>query len=121
MVTQTPLNVPVFGSTTEYTITCDVTVSCTGQCSDTLTISWSLNANSINSATLTESNNSPFTVSSSGTFTSTLTTVGDICLSQAGQYQCTAALITAGISDSNTTDFDVKCKLIPLQLLLLIS
>ena len=42
---------------------------------------------------------------------STLTTVGDICLSQAGQYQCTAALITAGISDSNTTDFDVKCKL----------
>ena len=111
MVTQTPLNVPVIGCTTEYTITCDVTVSCTGQCSDTLTISWSLNGNNINSTTLTEFNNSPFTVSSSDTFTSTLTTVGDISLSHAGRYQCTTSLITVGVSDSNTTDFDVKCKL----------
>ena len=121
IVTQTPSNVPVIGSTKEYTITCDVTVSCTGLCSDTITISWSLNGNSINSATLTETKNSPFTVSSSGTFTSTLTTFSDISLSHAGQYKCTASLITAGKSRSNTTDFDVKCKLnIHLQLLLLI-
>ena len=106
IVTQSPSNVPVIGSTKEYTITCDVTVSCTGPCNDTITISWSLNGNSINSATLTESNNSPFTVSSSGTFTSTLTTVGDITLSHAGQYKC-----TAGKRRSNATDFDVKCKL----------
>ena len=109
IVTQAPSNVPVIGCTTEYTITCDVTVSCTGQCSDTLTISWSLNGNSINLATLTKSNNSPFTVSSGGTFTSTVTTVGNISLSHAGQYQCTASL-TDGISHSNTTHFDVKCK-----------
>ena len=111
MVTQTPSTVPAIGSTTEYTITCDVSVSCTGPCNDTLTISWSLNGNSINSTTLTDSNNSPFSVSSSGTFTSTLTTVGDIHLSHAGEYQCITSLITAGISDTNTTDFDVKCKL----------
>ena len=110
IVTQTQSTVPVIGSTTKYTITCDVTVSCTGLCNDTITISWRLNGNSINSATLTESNNSPFTVSSSDTFTSTLTTVGDISLSHAGQYKCTTSLITAGISHSNTTDFDVKCK-----------
>ena len=110
-VTQTPSNVPVIGSTTEYTIECDVTVSCTGLCSDTLTISWSLNGNNINSATLTETKNSPFTVSSSSTFTSTLTRFNDISLSHAGQYKCTASLITAGKSRSNTTDFDVKCKL----------
>ena len=110
-VTQTPSNVPVIGSTTEYTIECDVTVSCTGLCSDTLTISWSLNGNNINSATLTETKNSPFTVSSSSTFTSTLTRFNDISLSHAGQYKCTASLITAGKSHSNTTDFDVKCKL----------
>ena len=109
-VTQAPSNVPVIGNTTEYTITCDVTVSCTGQCNDTLTISWSLNGNNINSTTLIESNNSSFAVSSSGIFTSTLTIVGDISLSHAGQYQCTASLITAGINHSNTTDFDVKCK-----------
>ena len=108
IVTQSPSNVPVIGSTKEYTITCDVTVSCIGLCSDTLTISWSLNGNSVNSTNLTdlESNNSPFAVSSSGNFTSTLTTVGDISLSHAGQYKC-----TAGKSRSNTTDFDVKCKL----------
>ena len=111
IVTQSPSNVPVIGSTTKYTIKCDVTVSCTGLCSDTITISWSLNGNSINSATLTESNNSSFAVSSSGTVTSTLTTVGDISLSHAGQYKCTASLITTGISRSNTIDFDVKCKL----------
>ena len=111
IVTQSPSTVPVIGSTTEYTITCDVTVSCTGLCTDTITISWSFNGNSINSATLTESNNSPFAVSSSDTFTSTLTTVGDIRLSHAGQYKCTASLITTGISHSNTIDFDVKCKL----------
>ena len=111
-MTQSPSNVPVIGSTREYTITCDVTVSCTGLCSDTLTISWSLNGNSVNSTNLTdlESNNSPFTVSSNGTFTSTLTTVGDISLSHAGQYKCTAGLITAGIYHSNTIDCDVKCK-----------
>ena len=108
---QTPSNFPVIGSTTKYTITCDVTVSCTGLCNGTITISWSLNGNSINSATLTESNNSSFAVSSSGTVTSTLTTVGDISLSHAGQYKCTASLITTGISRSNTIDFDVKCKL----------
>ena len=108
-VTQTPSNIPVIGSTTEYTITCDVTVSLTGLF-NTLTISWSLNGNNINSTTLIESNNSSFAVSSSGIFTSTLTTVGDISLSHAGQYQCTASLITAGINNSNTTDFDVKCK-----------
>ena len=111
IVTQSPSNVPVIGSTTEYNITCVVSVSCTGPCNDTITISWSLNGNSINSATNTESNNSPFAVSSSGTFTSTLTTVGDITLSHAGQYKCTASLITAGIQHSNTIDFDVKCKL----------
>ena len=112
-MTQTPSNVPVIGSTTEYTITCDVTVSCAGLCSDTITISWSLNGNGINSTNLTvlESNNSSFAVSSSGIFTSTLTTVGDISLSHPGQYKCTASLITAGIRHSNTTDFDVKCKL----------
>ena len=110
-MTQSPSTVPVIGSTTEYTITCDVTVSCTGLCTDTITISWSFNGNSINSATLTESNNSPFAVSSSDTFTSTLTTVGNIRLSHAGQYKCTASLITTGISRSNTIDFDVKCKL----------
>ena len=110
IVTHAPSNVPVIGSSTEYTITCDVTVSCTGLYSDTITISWRLNGNNINSATLIESNNSPFTVSSSGTFRSTLTTVGDISLSHVGQYKCTASLITAGISHSNTTDFDVKCK-----------
>ena len=109
-MTQTPSNVPVIGSTIEYTINCVVTVSFTGPCNDTITISWSLKGNIINSATLTESNNSPFTVSSGGTFSSTLNTVGDICLSHAGEYQCTASLIT-GISNSNTTDFDVKCKL----------
>ena len=120
-MTQTPSTVPVIGSTTEYTITCDVTVSCTGQCNDTLNISWSLNGNSINSATFTESNNSPddntmFVVAI------TLTTFNDITLSHAGQYKCTASLITAGKSHSNTTDFDVKCKLnIHLQLLLLIT
>ena len=55
--TQTPSNsLVIIGSTTEYTI---VTVSCTGLGSDTITISWSLNGNSINSATL------PFAVSSS--------------------------------------------------------
>ena len=110
-MTQTPTNVPVIGSATKYTIKCDFTVSCTGLCSDTITISWSLNRNSINSATLTESNNTPFSISSSDTITSTLTTVGDIRLSHAGRYQCTASLITVGISDSNITDFDVKWKL----------
>ena len=101
-MTRTPSTVPVIGSTTKYTITCDVTVSCTGLCNnDTITISWRLNGNSINSATLTEFNNS--------SFTSTVTTVGDISLSHAGQYQCTASL-TDGISHSNTTHFGVKCK-----------
>ena len=109
-MTQTPSNVPVIGSTTGYTITCDVTVSCTAPCNDTLTISWSLNGNNINSNSLTESNSS-FTVLNSGTFTSTLTTVGDISLSHAGQYQCTASLTTSGIHVSNTTNFDMKCKL----------
>ena len=111
-MTQSPSNVPVIGSTREYTITCDVTVSCTELCSDTLTISWSLNGNSINSTNLTdlESNNSSFGISSNGTFTSTLTTVGNISLSHAGQYKCTAGLITAGIHHSSTIDCDVKCK-----------
>ena len=108
-MTRTPSTVPVIGSTTKYTITCDVTVSCTGLCNDTLTISWSLNGDSINSAALTEFNNSPFAVSSGGTFTTTVTTMGDISLSHAGQYQCTASL-TDGISHSNTTHFGVKCK-----------
>ena len=53
IVTHTHSPVSVIGSTTEYTITCDVTVSCTGLCSDTITISRSLNGNSINSTTLT--------------------------------------------------------------------
>ena len=113
IVTQSPSNVPVIGSTTKYTIKCDVTVSCAGLCNDTITISWGLNGNGINSTNLTdlESNNSSFAVSSSGIFTSTLTTLGDISLSHAGQYKCTASLITAGIRHSSTTDFDVKCKL----------
>ena len=55
--------------------------------------------------------NSPFSISSSDTFTSTLTTVGDTSLSHAGQYQCTPSLITVSVSDSNTNDFDMKCKL----------
>ena len=108
-MTQTPSHSPVIiGSTTEYTI---VAVSCTGLGSDTIAISWSLNRHSINSATHIESNNTPFAVSSSTTFTSTLTTVGDIGLSNAGQYKCTVSLLTAGICHSSTTDFDVKCKL----------
>ena len=37
--THTPSPVSVIGSTTEYTIACDVTVSCTGLCSDTITVS----------------------------------------------------------------------------------
>ena len=112
MVTRNRSSVPVIGSSTVYTIRCDVTISCTGLCSDTLTISWSLNVNSINSATHTESNNSPFAISSSdNTFTSTLTTMGDISISHAGEYQCSATLMNAGVSDSDTTDFNVKCKL----------
>ena len=90
-MTHTPSPVSVIGSTTEYTITCDVTVSRTGLCSDTISISWSLNRNSINSTTL------QFSISSSDTFTSTLTTlttVGDTSLSHAGQYQCTASLMS---------------------------
>ena len=54
---------------TEYTT---VTVFCTGMGSDTITISYILNRKSINSDTLIESNNSPFTVTSSGTFTTAL-------------------------------------------------
>ena len=66
-MTQTPSNSPVIiSSTTEYT------VSCTGLGSDTITTLWSLNRNSINSDTLIESHNSPFTVSSSSTFTNAL-------------------------------------------------
>ena len=46
ILTQTPSNSPVIiSSTTEYT------VSCTGLGSDTITTLWSLNRNSINSAT----------------------------------------------------------------------
>ena len=111
-MTQTPSTVPVIGSTTEYTITCDVTVSCTGPCNDTLTISWSLNGNNINSATLIESNNSSLVLSGDNTtfvVASTLTTFNDISLSHVGQYQCNANLITARVRQSNTTDFDVKC------------
>ena len=85
-------------STTEYTT---VTVICTGMGSDTMTISYSLNGKSINSATLIESNNSPFTVTSSGTFTTTY-------LSNTGQYKCTVSLVTDGICHSSTTDFDVS-------------
>ena len=36
MVTQTPSTVPLICSATEYTITCDVTVSCTRQSSDNI-------------------------------------------------------------------------------------
>ena len=109
-MTQTPSSVPVIGSSTVYTITCNVTISCTGMCSDndTLTISWSLNGYSINSS---ESNNSPFIVSGDNTFTSSLTTMGNISFSHAGLYQCNATLMNSGISDSDTTDFNVKCKL----------
>ena len=113
-MTQTPSTVPVIGSTTKYTITCDVTVSCTELCNDTLSISWSLNGDSINSATFTESNNSPLPLPGDDTMfvvAITLTTFSDITLSHAGQYKCTASLITAGKNHSNTTDFDVKCKL----------
>ena len=113
-MTQTPSTVPVIGSTTKYTITCDVTVSCTELCNDTLSISWSLNGDSINSATFTESNNSPLPLPGDDTMfvvAITLSTFSDITLSHAGQYKCTASLITAGKNHSNTTDFDVKCKL----------
>ena len=109
MLSLTPSTVPVIGSTTEYTINCNVTVSCTGACNDTLTISWSFNENSINSATHTESNNSPFNVSSSGTFTSTLTTVGNISISHAGLYQCSAILISTETDSSNIAY--LKCEL----------
>ena len=90
-MTHTPSPVSVIGSTTEYTITCDVTVSCTGLCSDTITsfMEFEWKYHSFNSTY-----NSPFSISSSDTFTSTLTTVGDTSLSHAGQYQCTASLIT---------------------------
>ena len=37
--------------------------------------------------------------------------MGDVSLSHAGWYQCTTSLITFGVSDSNTTDFDLKYKL----------
>ena len=63
------------------------------------------------SATHTESIGSPFTISSSGPFTSTLTTMGDISISHAGEYQCDADLTNAEETVSNTTDFNVKCKL----------
>ena len=95
------LQIPVIiGSTTEYT---NVTVSCTGLGSNTIPISQNLNRNSINLATHIESNNTPFTVSSSTRFTSTLTTVlvGDTGLSKAGQYKCTVN----GICHSSTTEF----------------
>ena len=113
MVTHNASPVPVIGSSTVYTITCTVTISCTGTCSDddTLTISWSLNGNNDVSASHTESNGSPFTVSSNGTFTSTLTTMGDISISHAGEYLCSATLMICDESVSNTTDFNVKCKL----------
>ena len=108
MVARNPSSVPVIGSNAVYTITCEVTISCTGLCRDTL-ISWSLNGNRVTSATHTESNNLPFTISSSGTFTSTLTTVGDISISHAGEYQCSAS--NTGISVASTTDYYVECKL----------
>ena len=104
-------SVPVIGSSTVYTFTCTVTISCDGTCSaDTLTMSWSLNGNSVTSATHTESSDSSFAVSGDGPFTSTLTTVGDISSSHAGEYQCDATLTNAVASDSNTTDFNVKRK-----------
>ena len=112
MVTHNASSVPVIGSSAVYTIICAVTISCSGMCSvdDMLTISWSLNGNNNVSASHTESSNSPFTVTSSGTFTSTLTTMGDISSSHAGLHQCDATLTNAVASDSNTTDFNVKRK-----------
>ena len=112
MVTHNGSSVPVIGSSTVYTITCTVTISCDGTCNenDTLTISWSLNGNNDVLASHTESNGSPFTVLDVGTFTSTLTTMGDISISHAGLYQCIANLTNAGTGGSDTTDFNVKRK-----------
>ena len=104
MVTHNGSSVPVIGSSTVYTITCDVTISCDGTCNenDTLTISWSLNGN--------DDTSSSHTVSSSDTFTSTLTTMGDVSSSHAGLYQCIANLTNAGTGGSDTIDFNVKRK-----------
>ena len=108
-VFQTPLTVPVIGSTTEYTITCNINVICPG-CNETLIVLWNLNGNSINSTTHTESSG-PYTVFGDSKFTSTLTTVGNISLSHAGLYFCYALVLNVGISRSDTTDFNVNCKL----------
>ena len=118
MLSQTPSSVPVIGSSTVYTITCNGTaIYCTGIFNDTITISWRLNGKSINSATHTESSGSPFTVSSNGTFTSSLTTMGDISISHAGWYECISSSTNALVSFVSFFGFNVKCKLYFIPLL----
>ena len=101
---------PVIGSSIIFTITCDFNVMCPG-CNETLIVTWSLNGNilSINSATHTQSSG-PYTVLGDSSFTSTLTTKGNISLSHAGLYRCFPRVPSLGLGLSKTIDINVKCK-----------
>ena len=104
---------PIIGSTNTYTILCTVDISCTTTCfNDLLNITWVLNGQPIDSNHFIVSNNSPYTITTSGTVTSTLTTIGTISINHGGLYTCTGSLYSGPVANgTNTITLQCKCNL----------
>lgn len=94
------------GSTSTFTINCTVMVGCTPDTcdNDTLTISWSLNGETISETHFTVSSPQSFNITSEADDSaSMLTLVGSVNISHAGVYTCNATLGSGASNTSNGT------------------
>ena len=79
---------------------------CTGTCNETqsLTIRWTLNGMAIiNSLFTSDGNTTKNDISGNGTSNDALTSTGNVMVSHAGMYSCTATLGQGSISGNTET------------------
>ena len=94
------------GSTSTFTINCAVMVGCMSDTcdNDTLTISWSLNGETINTAHLTVSSPQSFNITNEADDSASMLTLrGPVNISHAGVYTCNATLESGASSTSSRT------------------
>ena len=92
-----------------FAFTCVVNYTCTGTCNQTqsLTIRWTLNGEAINTSLFTSDGiTTKNDISGSTTSNDTLTSMGNVRVSHAGMYSCTATL-GQGSSSGNTETLTV--------------
>lgn len=106
---------PVIGSSTAFSLTCNVTLHCSSTCShDNLTINWLYEGKPIDSIIATSfvvSNPSPYFVMNANTVTSIIVSNETVSLAHVGVYSCVATL-DSGDSSNNTFVVTVRGQLV---------